>query len=119
MSDNITKARTFLKSFLDNNGGGLSESSVVLAMIDYADASGFHDEGELPIVTETAEFKDLSDKYSSLNEDYLKAVHQRDHNWNELQKALNEIKSLKTPVVTTIKPVAKVTTAISGSNSEA
>lgn len=98
MSDNITKARTFLKSFIDNRGGGLSEANAVLALVDYLAENGSSETGTTP-VTETDEFKELSAKFDGLTEVHNETIHQRDHNWNELQKAQKELNLLKTPSV--------------------
>jgi hypothetical protein len=58
MSDNITKARDFLKSYLERNNTHLGEHSAVLALAEYGDQFGIDD-------TET---RKLNDKIRDLED---------------------------------------------------
>lgn len=102
MSDKITQAREFLKSYLEKTNTTIGEHSAVSAMADYLDAFGG---GEKVEATETPEYKELHETWLKTNTAYeeelveRKAAHendikQRDFNWSELQKTKTEIKEL-------------------------
>lgn len=82
MPDLISKARTFLQQHLDSTQTSLHESSAVNAIVGFFNHHSKSVE-QVP-VTETTEYKQVKS--------------QRDHNWNELQKALATIGELQAQV---------------------
>ena len=80
----ITDARVFYRNYLDANNFTLGEHSSVLALVGYLEAQG-SPKAEPVAVEDTEEYK--------------AALKQRNHNWNELQKASGRIKELENEVV--------------------
>lgn len=159
MSDKITAARDFLRSYLEKNNTGFGEHSAVMALVEYLDENG-GSVSEVTPVTEMQEYKELLMDYVELDskhqglltetdkldaeldslttdlsvqkdevtkanevikslgqtvaekeEAHQKDIHQRDYNWNELQKAKAKItelelqlEDLSTPALTPVKP---------------
>lgn len=113
MSDKITKAREFFKSYLEKNNTTVGEHSAVSAMAEYLDEYSNSPSKFLP--TETPEYKALHEKLETETGYHVTAARQRDENHANLQKANVKIAELenKLAALTKIKPTSE--TPVSGS----
>lgn len=76
MSDKITVARDFLRSYLEKNNTGLGEHSAVMALVEYLEENGGSVSEVIP-VTETEQYKELLEKYNEIGvkfEEYVTKI---------------------------------------------
>lgn len=102
--DQITNARVFYKTFLDQNNLPLGEHSSVLALAAYLEENDSTEKNKGLPVKETDEFKQIEASLEAKLAEHDTVLKQRDHNWNELQKANTKVKELEAKVVTLTKP---------------
>lgn len=108
MSDKITQARDFFKSYLERNNTTVGEHSAVAAMVEYLDEYG----GPVDVDIEgSEEYKLLADQLKTKTAQHENDIKQRDHNWSELQKANAKIADL----TATIEQLSKIDSPVSGS----
>lgn len=108
MSDKITQARDFFKSYLERNNTTVGEHSAVAAMVEYLDEYG----GPVDVDIEgSSEYQTLKSQLEAKTTQHENDIKQRDHNWSELQKANTKIVEL----TATIEQLSKIDSPVSGS----
>lgn len=94
--EQINKARVFYKNFLDTNRLTEGEHASVLSLAAYLEANS------TPTVDASDDLKiELESLKTSLEtsiSNHEEVLKQRDHNWNELQKAQKELATSKAQV---------------------
>ena len=100
--DQITKAREFYRNYVDSNNLSAGEHASVMALAAFLEANSTPKEDNTS--KWQSELEELKTTLEAKIADHGEILKQRDHNWNELQKAQKEITTLKAQVTKLNKP---------------
>lgn len=103
--EQITKAREFYRNYVDSNNLSAGEHASVLALVAFLDANSTPKEDNTS--KWQSELESLKTDLEAKIADHGEILKQRDHNWNELQKAQKE-------VVTAKEQITKLTAQVAG-----